>query len=244
MKTFRFDDICINTDEERLKDLILVISGFNPGARILLAVSPIVFSREQLPPDQQQRVHPRQLTAMSSLDPYFRGEGCGVPALRKTLATNPQIDWAGHGIAHVDHRLLSRQTQELSIVMSCALVRARIFVPPYNKHNADTREICRDNGIELVEFEHGWKHISHNEYDARHERYYLHPYDATHEELTRWFKGQADEDRLAQFARSRAGFHLTFNGGWESEPEQKAFHHGMDTVFNGIDEAIRKTEKR
>lgn len=32
---------------------------------------------------------------------------------------------------------------------------------------------------------------------------------------------------------TRKGYHATFNGGYKEPKEHEAFHHGMDTVFNG-----------
>lgn len=188
MKTFRFDDVCVNTDLPQFRKTLNVIYKYNHDAHILLAISPIVFSQTQLPIDQQQRVHPRTLTAMSSLTPYFLGQSCGIPDLRAVTEGHDRIILAGHGIAHVDHRLLNRETQELSIMMSCSLARATTFVPPYNKYNQNTIDICKELGFQLVRFEDGWKHVLHNEFDPKHERYYLHPYDMTPEGLEGWFE--------------------------------------------------------
>jgi hypothetical protein len=98
-----------------------------------------------------------------------------------------RIRLAGHGIAHVDHRLLGYKAQELSILASCALAQSNVFIPPYNKWNKNTAAICEANGIELIRFEDGWLHIVHNRYVKSHERYYMHPYDLTSEQLEAWF---------------------------------------------------------
>jgi hypothetical protein len=50
--------------------------------------------------------------------------------------------------------------------------------------------------------------------------------------------GGASAD-LAEFALRRTDYHATFNGGWEEPETRRAFHHGMDTVFNGLDAAVR-----
>ena len=44
------------------------------------------------------------------------------------------------------------------------------------------------------------------------------------------------ETRKVYYTREFA--HQTFNGGHLDEPAHSAFHHGMDTVFNLIDEGI------
>lgn len=53
-----------------------------------------------------------------------------------------------------------------------------------------------------------------------------------------------DHKSLQEFTTLRANYHLTFNGGWtDREDTQKAFHHGMDTVFNGLESrALRLLE--
>lgn len=37
----------------------------------------------------------------------------------------------------------------------------------------------------------------------------------------------------------RGNLHITFNGGWQSEAEIRAFHHGMDTVCNVLDAYLK-----
>jgi len=181
--TFRFDDLSINTDLDNLLNLLTVIWRREPEAEVYLAISPVVFSKDQLPLEQQQRVHPRILTAGSSIQNYYRGQSCGIPK----VPADERIRRAGHGIVHVDHRLLSRETQELSIVVSCSLVDAGLFIPPYNKWNRDTESICQEHGLDLVRFEDGWRHVLHNRFDPRFSLYYMHPYDLTPKALDHWF---------------------------------------------------------
>ncbi len=49
----------------------------------------------------------------------------------------------------------------------------------------------------------------------------------------------AENERLRaaieKFPENRESFHFTYNGGHEGEMN-RAFHHGMDTVFNALDE--------
>jgi hypothetical protein len=183
---WRFDDVSINTDIANLQGLISVIRQYRPTTTVLLAISPITFSTKQFEkfrPGQQQRVHPNELTAMSDIKEYYKGASCGT----LQIPNDSFIVRAGHGIAHVDHRLLGRKSQEMSILMSCALAQATVFVPPYNKYNATTEGICWENSIELVKWEDGWKHILYNPYHLNQQRYYMHPYDATQEQLMKWF---------------------------------------------------------
>jgi hypothetical protein len=185
MHTFRFDDISVNTDLERLGALIDVIVAHEPNANVLLAISPIVFCPTiQLSIGHEQRVHPPTLTAMSALHPYYKGTRCGIPV----LPFHKQIVRAGHGLAHVDHRLLDYQAQEMSIVMSCALAKASVFVPPYNHWDKNTEKICDEHSLDLIQFEDGWLHALYNSYDDSHHLYYMHPYDMTACRLKAWFE--------------------------------------------------------
>jgi hypothetical protein len=121
---------------------------------------------------------------MSDIREYYRGDSCGLPE----MPIENYIVRAGHGIAHVDHRLLGRKSQELSILMSCSLARASVFIPPYNKYDKNTEAICTANGIELIRFEDGWLHSLYNRYRQEQERWYCHPYDVTVNQLSEWFK--------------------------------------------------------
>jgi hypothetical protein len=51
---------------------------------------------------------------------------------------------------------------------------------------------------------------------------------------------QAEARLVAFTALKRENFHATYNGGWHGNKDGlRAFHHGMDTVFNALDEAAR-----
>jgi len=190
MTIFRFDDCSINTDAVKLDQLLRVIEKNTFGeVEIILAISPIVFGFHQLPEGHSERVHPTRLTAMSSLDVYYRGATCGLPHAIFGLLGRGRVA-AGHGLMHVDHRLLGHRAQEMSIIGSCSLAQARIFVPPYNKWNGITESICANNGFRLIKFEEGWQHVLYTPFNVKNERlYYLHPYDTTPEKLEAWFQG-------------------------------------------------------
>lgn len=198
--TFRFDDVCINTDPVTFVELVNVIRFHVPHAHFLFAISPIVFSPEQLATQgtrDPQRVHPRVLTAQSSLTAYFRGNTLGLPhPMITALAGWPNVRTAGHGIVHVDHRLLSEETQELSIVTSCSIAQSKVFVPPYNKWNESTRRVCERHDIELIKFESGWQHVLYNQFDSLSPTglYYLHPYDISADALSDWFNHDRAEE--------------------------------------------------
>ncbi len=181
---FRIDDVSVNTDIPRLQGLLALINSIMPGEKIMLAVSPLVHHMPRnLPALERERAFPRILSAMSDHRKFFEVKHLGMPITQ----SSPLIQIASHGLVHADHRLMGREAQELSIVTSCSLVGARVFVPPFNKWNAHTEEICDEHAIELVKFEDGWRHVNYNKFDPTHERYYCHTHDVTHESLAAWF---------------------------------------------------------
>jgi len=91
---------------------------------------------------------------------------------------------------HVDHRLLKKEAQELSILVSCSLSKSKIFVPPFNKWNKDTDEICEEHGIELVKFEDGWLCMEYNNFDVNHDLWYVHSREFTVESFKKWIINQ------------------------------------------------------
>ena len=94
---------------------------------------------------------------------------------------------ASHGLVHVDHRLLDKSSQEMSILISSSLVNANIFIPPFNKWNKLTEEVCIENGIELIKFEDGWLCMEYNSYDDSHDKWYLHAREFTFDNFKKWF---------------------------------------------------------
>ncbi len=173
--TFRFDDVSINTDIRKLGEMVDLVDGLD--REIMLAISPISFKSEK----ETGRVFPAINTPQSNHIVNYHGDQMGLPDV---------LHWdcikASHGLVHEDHRILSYAAQELNIIQSCYLIDTRIFVPPYNKWNADTEKICKDNNIELVKFEDGWLSCEHNKFDPNHEMWYLHPWQWTVEEFKEW----------------------------------------------------------
>lgn len=180
--TFRFDDICINTD----MDLVQRMTDYlydNLYCTIIYGISPLVHRMETGDKVKDQRVFPEILNAMSDYRNFFKVELAGVP-----IITDKRITKAGHGLVHVDHRLLSREAQELSIITSCSLVGAETFIPPFNKWNTDTLFICINHHINLIQFEDGWKSMEYNKWDDQHKHWYLHSREWTFEKFVAWFQ--------------------------------------------------------
>jgi len=144
---------------------------------VIWAVSPLVHKSEQ----SSQRIFPKILTAHSDYRRFYNVDSLGL------VDRVPKgVKLASHGLIHVDHRLLNYNAQELSILVSCSLVGAKIFVPPFNKWNIDTEKICKDNGIELVKFEDGWLSMEHNSNMDGHNLWYLHHWNFDIDKVMNW----------------------------------------------------------
>jgi hypothetical protein len=161
--TFRFDDISRNTDEKTLYGITSHL--LNKGHDVIWAVSVLTHASEK----DTGRVFPESIKALSDYREFYKVDRAEL------IETVLDVTYASHGLIHVDHRLLSREAQEMSILVSCSLSNAVMFVPPFNKWNEDTEEICKRNDIHLVKYEDGWKSCEHNKFTDEQYLWYLHP---------------------------------------------------------------------
>lgn len=79
-----------------------------------------------------------------------------------------------HGLLHFDHSKASYDSQEMSILTSCNLLKTNIFVPPFNRFNLDTEIICKDNNIFLVGKDEKWLNLETNKFNPEHKNWYFH----------------------------------------------------------------------
>jgi hypothetical protein len=129
----------------------------------------------------KQRIFPKILNAHSDYRCFYNVDLTGIPEI------NNRVVLASHGLIHVDHRLLTKEVQEISILVSASLVKAKIFIPPFNKWNKYTEEICEEHKIELIKFEDNWLCMEYNKYNISHEKWYLHAREFTFEKFKKWF---------------------------------------------------------
>lgn len=199
--TFRIDDVSMNTDQPKLDKMLNFLRGLPnthgghhvngiSQVRILLAVSVASHDLSKWVGKNgrglnREMIHPPILEAYSDYRNYYKIDYIGVPQIIQKIGADIQI--ASHGLVHVDHRLLSREAQELSIVTSCSLLKAEVFVPPFNKWNKDTDDVCREHGIKLVKFEEGWKHLGFHPFSPEFHNYYFHSHDFTFKDFTKRF---------------------------------------------------------
>lgn len=183
MTRFRFDDISANTDMELTNKMKDYLYENIPSCEVIYCISPIVFdmSNEESQ-ERRESLFPQILHAHSDYREFYKAELCGIPEIPSDVRT------AGHALIHVDHRLLPRAAQEMSIVTSCSLAKSNIFCPPFNKWNKITQDICDEHGIELLRFEDGWRSMEHNIYDSNQELYYCHTRAFDMKTWTSWFE--------------------------------------------------------
>jgi len=183
MTRFRFDDISLNTDMTLANAMMEYTINTNRDCEVIYCISPIVFNMSmEETQERRESIFPKILHAHSDYRDFYKGDICGLPDI------SPLVTTAGHGIIHVDHRLLPEAAQQMSILTSCSLAKGDIFVPPFNKWNEITQDICDKHGIELVRFEDGWLSMEHNIYESTEELYYCHTRAFTMETWKAWFE--------------------------------------------------------
>jgi hypothetical protein len=196
---FRFDDICINADMDLVQRMTDFLFERFPDCKVMWGISPLVHRMETGDQIKDQRIFPEIFNAMSDFRNFYKVEKAGIPQI------DPRVTRAGHGLVHVDHRLLTKEVQELSVIASCSLVGARNFIPPFNKWNSDTEDVCEANGITLIKFENRWRSMEHNTFSIQKDgkicrrgeckpidnnKWYLHSREWTFEKFTEWFQNK------------------------------------------------------
>lgn len=174
--TFRIDDVSLNTDEVKLTQMVQFLNDSFGHPTIMLSVSPAVSAAPGTGSLGAERPFPALWHTESDFRIFYRMQKLGIPPVALRLAGG-NVQLAGHGLVHVDHRLMTRGAQELSIVMCCALVDNPVFVPPFNKWNRKTEDICAEHSIHLVKYSEGWCHLAFHPYTPERKLYYFHTHD-------------------------------------------------------------------
>lgn len=183
-KIFRFDDVSINSDIAATNAMASFLIDKFPYCKIIFGISSMVHNIDE--EKEKERVFPKILNAYSDFRKFYEVDAVGIP----DVISHKNIVLATHGLIHVDHRLLTKEAQEISIIVSQSLVKSKIFIPPFNHWNNDTDTICKEHGIQLIKFEEGWKSLEHNKYqhNEKHNLWYLHARAFTIETFKSWFE--------------------------------------------------------
>ena len=169
----RFDDVCLNADMTHINKMARKFKDHFPGALILYGISPLVCNMRGNYVTRQ-RIFPRIWNAFSDWRKFYNVQRAGIPENIPSFVTR-----ASHGLIHVDHRLLPKAAQEMSILVSCSLAESTTFIPPFNKWNKDTEDICNEHDIHLIKFEDGWKCLEYEHFDPEHSKWYIHAREMT-----------------------------------------------------------------
>lgn len=166
MIIFRNDDVSANTDRKKLASIYGVIHTMYPDAEIWSCIT--LFAQNNFKGSVYLDVPFKD----KETNWFYKNADSFVQEYR-----HPLYKVASHGLYHIDHSNVSRETQEMSILGSCSYLKTKIFVPPFNKFNQDTIDICFDNGITIKT--DGWKSLEHNDFDSNHKFWYLHSWRYT-----------------------------------------------------------------
>lgn len=170
MLIFRNDDVNPNTNILKLTRMYDDIINEFPDCRIISGVT--LFSRRG------------SKGSVYDLIPF---KDMGLDWLYKVDSVFSQVsripgEIASHGLFHVDHSKLSKDAQEMSILPSCNFLKTKKFIPPFNRFNNDTREICFKNNIEILSGPE-WKSFEFQKFEEDHRFWYFHSWRFTQEEL-------------------------------------------------------------
>lgn len=160
---FRNDDVNPNTNFKELSGIYNTIKKLYPKSDIISCVT--VFGRYS----PFGSVYPDVPFKNKAKEWFFRVDRC-INEL--DIITKDKI--ASHGLIHNDHSELDRDAQKMSILTSCSYLNTDLFVPPFNKYNHATREICDSNGIIMIDDLGQWKSLEYEPFDPTHRFWYFH----------------------------------------------------------------------
>lgn len=167
---FRNDDVTYNTDKQQLSAIYGVIHELFPNAEIWSGIT--LFSGK----NQKCAVYGSLPLKTKETNWFYRNADSFMYDYR-----HPMYKVVSHGLYHIDHSKVSRQTQEMSIIGSCSYLKADTFVPPFNKYNQDTVDICFDNNIKFSP--NGWKSLEFSQFNETHRKWYFHSWRYTPKQL-------------------------------------------------------------
>lgn len=176
---FRIDDISSNTDFYDLDKIYYVIRGKFPKASILFGVNLFCSSNfdgsvyREVPFKERENQFFYKVNNILDIDHV----GC------YTFSKRPNVSIASHGLLHCDHTRISKDAQEMSILTSCNYLNSKKFIPPFNRFNRDTEDICKENSIDLIKPDHGWKSLEFSEFNQDHKKWYFHSWRINHFKL-------------------------------------------------------------
>ncbi len=173
---FRNDDVNANTNKEKLSEFYGIIHSIFPEAEIWSCITLFAGS------NTRGSVYGELPLKIRNTDWFYKNADRFMYDYR-----HPMYKIASHGLYHIDHSKVSRDAQEMSILGSCSYLNTKIFVPPFNKFNQDTIDICSENNIYMKLDD--WKSLKYNDFDKTHKFWYLHTWEYTEDSLRKKLNG-------------------------------------------------------
>lgn len=167
----RIDDVSANTDRTELAKIIGNLQICRKVEKIIVGVN--LFAKECV----DGSVYPSPPFKDKPVDFFYQVDRILNPSAISSLG---YVSIASHGLIHLDHSKADKNLQEMSILVSCKILKSKIFIPPFNRYNEDTLAICDKNDIKILIPEDGWKNIDYEAFDPcfdkHHKLWYFHPW--------------------------------------------------------------------
>ncbi len=177
---FRNDDVNANTNIKKLSQIYGTIHNIFPNAEIWSCIT--LFSGMNF----KGSVYGDLPLKTKDTNWFYKNANVFMSEYR-----HPLYKIASHGLYHIDHSNVSRETQEMSILGSCSYLKTDTFVPPFNKFNQDTLDICSENEIKIKTDE--WKSLEHNDFNPNHKFWYFHSWKFTANQLKDCLNGNCKQ---------------------------------------------------
>lgn len=175
---FRNDDINQNSNFEDIEKMYSIILRYFPGAMIVSGVNIL----------SQKSEDGNSYAAIKPVDIDFASVS-QIVNLEKVESLFLYGPIASHGLAHLDHRAISRDLQEFSIRSSCNILDSKIFIPPFLRYNKTTFEICKKNNIQVLGVEDGeWTSLDNGPVDPKKQLFVFHSWKHTPESFEKKFE--------------------------------------------------------
>ncbi len=175
---FRNDDINPNVRLEIVDRYYDIIHSLFPNADIISCVTLMGLQ------NYKGSIYPKTPFKDNPIEFFYN-----VDSFIKEVHTYPNTQIASHGLMHLDCTKLDYQSQELNIVTSCNYLKTKLFVPPFNRFNSITEDICNKHSITLIKPDI-WKSLEYECFDSNHNNWYFHSWKMTPEKLKGLLNGK------------------------------------------------------
>jgi len=161
---FRNDDVCKNTNIFKLKKVYDVLTTYFSDCRIINCINVISRKTNRGSVYDEVPFKDNPVKWFYDINQF----------MDKELIEQLPFEKASHGLFHVDHTKIHRDTQLMSIMGSTSYIGTTMFMPPFARWNEDTQSVCRQCGIKLLTDGRQWKSLEFEKFDPEHKFWYFH----------------------------------------------------------------------